>query len=120
VADQGDPYVLKLYVTGMTPRSRRAIQNLEDLCANELQGQYRMEVIDVLERPNLAEDERILATPLLIQRLPPPLRRLIGDLSDRERVLLGLDFRSSDDAPVAPAATPPPADDPEPREGDDA
>lgn len=89
-----DQYILRLYVTGMTPRSRRAIQNLQDICEKELQNRYQMEVIDVLERPQLAEDERILATPLLIKSLPPPLRRLIGDLSDREKVLLGLDFRT--------------------------
>ena len=88
-----DLYLLKLYVTGMTPRSRQAIDNLRDICDNDLGGRYRMEVVDILERPQLAEDERILATPLLIKSLPPPLRRIIGDLSDRERVLLGLDVR---------------------------
>lgn len=92
-SESEDRYVLKLYVTGMTPRSRRAIENLRDICEKELEGRYRMEVIDVLDRPSLAEDERILATPLLIKQLPPPLRRIIGDLSDREQVLLGLDCR---------------------------
>lgn len=91
-----DRYLLKLYVTGMTPRSRQAIDNLRDICDKELGGRYRMEVVDILERPQLAEDERILATPLLIKRLPPPLRRIIGDLSDRERVLLGLDMRGGE------------------------
>lgn len=88
-----DRYLLKLYVTGMNARSRQAIANLRDICENDLGGRYHMEVVDILERPQLAEDERILATPLLIKRLPPPLRRVIGDLSDRERVLLGLDVR---------------------------
>lgn len=87
-----DEYVLRLYITGHTTRSNRAIVNLQDICERELGGQYRMEVIDVLERPQLAEDERILATPTLIKQLPPPIRRIIGDLSDTDRVLLGLDL----------------------------
>ena len=81
---------LKLYVTGQTPRSAAAIANLQRLCEHELSGQYEIEVIDVLERPQLAEEERVLATPTLIKELPPPLRRIIGDLSDSEKVLLGL------------------------------
>ncbi|HVU22681.1 MAG TPA: circadian clock protein KaiB [Opitutus sp.] len=86
-------YTLKLYVTGNTPRSERAIANLRRICEEELQGQYQMVVIDVLERPTLAEDEHILATPTLIKHLPPPLRRIIGDLSDTEKVLLGLNLQ---------------------------
>ncbi|MBF0130032.1 MAG: circadian clock protein KaiB [Alphaproteobacteria bacterium] len=85
-------YVLKLYVTGKTPRSERAISNLQRICEEELSRQYEMMVIDVLERPQLAEDEKIIATPTLIKELPPPLRRIIGDLSDTEKVLLGLDL----------------------------
>jgi circadian clock protein KaiB len=84
-------YLLKLYVTGMTPRSEKAIANLRRICDDELHGQYEMQIIDVLTHPQLAEDEKILATPTLIKRLPPPLRRVIGDLSDTEKVLLGLD-----------------------------
>ncbi|MFL5542320.1 MAG: circadian clock protein KaiB [Longimicrobiaceae bacterium] len=84
-------YVLKLYVTGRTPRSEKAIANLRRICDEELHGQYEMQIVDVLEHPQLAEDEKILATPTLIKRLPPPLRRVIGDLSDTEKVLLGLD-----------------------------
>jgi circadian clock protein KaiB len=84
--------VLRLYVTGRTPRAERAIANLRRICDEDLRGQYEMQVIDVLEHPQLAEDEKILATPTLIKQLPPPLRRIIGDLSDKERVLLGLDF----------------------------
>jgi len=84
-------YVLKLYVTGRTPRSEKAIANLRRICEEELHGQYEMQVVDVLEHPQLAEDEKVLATPTLIKRLPPPLRRVIGDLSDTEKVLLGLD-----------------------------
>jgi circadian clock protein KaiB len=86
-------YLLKLYVTGRTPRSERAVANLRRICEEELHGRYELQIIDVLEQPQLAEDEKILATPTLIKRLPPPLRRVIGDLSDREKVLLGLDVR---------------------------
>jgi circadian clock protein KaiB len=82
---------LTLYVTGQTPRSEKAIMNLQRICAEELQGEYEMAVVDVLEQPQLAEDQRILATPTLVKELPPPLRRIIGDLSDTEKVLLGLD-----------------------------
>ena len=84
--------ILKLYITGHTPRSRLAIENLRRICENDLGGAYEMVIVDVLENPQLAEDEKILATPTLIKELPPPLRRLIGDLSDRENVLLGLDL----------------------------
>ena len=86
-------YVLKLYVTGNTTRTERAITNLRRLCEQELCNQYKMVVIDVLERPQLAEDEKIIATPTLIKQLPPPLRRIIGDLSDVQKVLLGLDIQ---------------------------
>lgn len=85
-------FLLKLYITGHTPRSERAIHNLRRICEVELRGQYDMKVIDILEQPQLAEDEKILATPTLIKALPPPLRRIIGDLSDTERVLVGLDL----------------------------
>ncbi len=88
-----DKYLLKLYVTGQTPTSMRAIANIQRICEEELRGQYEMVVIDVLERPQLAEDEKILATPTLIKKLPPPLRRVIGDMSDTEKVLLGLDLQ---------------------------
>ncbi len=87
-------YLLKLYITGHTPRSERAIRNLRRICEADLDGRYEMQVIDILEQPQLAEDEKILATPTLIKALPPPLRRIIGDLSDKEKVLLGLDLLS--------------------------
>lgn len=86
-------YILTLYVTGNTPRAERAIKNLQHICEHELHGAYEMVVIDVLERPQAAEDHRILATPTLIKQLPPPLRRIIGDLSDTEQVLMGLDLQ---------------------------
>lgn len=85
-------YLLKLYITGQTPRSQRAIANLRRICEEDLHGEYEMVIIDVLERPQLAEDEKILATPTLVKELPVPIRRIIGDLSDSERVLLGLDL----------------------------
>ena len=89
---------LRLYVTGHTPNSERAIANMQSICKNELEGRYDLIIIDVLERPQLAEDEKILATPTLIKALPPPLARVIGDLSDTEKVLIGLNiepFRES-------------------------
>lgn len=89
--------LLRLYIAGRTPGARRAIDNLEAMI-EELSGSTEhpdidLEVIDVLENPQVAEDERILATPVLIRKLPPPVRRLVGDLSERERVLVGLDLR---------------------------
>jgi circadian clock protein KaiB len=81
-------------VTGKSPRTEQAIANLRRICDEDLRGEYELQIIDVLENPQLAEDEKILATPTLIKRLPPPLRRIIGDLSDKEKVLLGLDVWS--------------------------
>jgi len=86
-------YLLILYVTGTSPRAKIAIANLQRLCENELQGQYELEIVDVLENPQRAEDEKILATPTLIKQLPLPLRRVIGDLSDKDKVLLGLEVQ---------------------------
>jgi circadian clock protein KaiB len=87
-------YILKLFVTGASPRTESAIANLQRICEEELRGQYTLEVIDVLEHPEAAENERILATPTLVKQLPPPLRRVIGDLSDKDKVLLGLEVRA--------------------------
>ena len=84
---------LTLYITGQTPKSQRAIANMQRICEDELAGQYELVIIDVLERPQLAENQKILATPTLIKELPLPLRRVIGDLSDTEKVLLGLDVQ---------------------------
>ncbi len=85
-------YVLKLYVAGRTPRTEAAIANIRDICERDLEHVYELVVIDVLERPQLAENEKILATPTLVKVLPPPLRRVVGDLSDRERLIVGLDL----------------------------
>jgi circadian clock protein KaiB len=86
-------YVLRLYVTGMTPRSRRAIENVRRICEEHLPGQYDLEVIDIYQQPTLAKGEQIIAAPTLIKKLPLPLRRVIGDMSSTDRVLLGLDLR---------------------------
>lgn len=83
---------LKLYITGDTARSHKAIKNLQHLCDNLLDVECEVVVIDVLERPQLAEDDRIFATPTLIKEMPPPLRRIIGDLSDLESVINGLEL----------------------------
>lgn len=89
---RGRKYVLKLYVTGQTTNSVRAIQNLKKILAGELKGVYELRILDVLKNPQLAEDEKILATPTLSRVLPLPIKRIIGDLSDKEKVLLGLDI----------------------------
>ena len=86
-------YVLRLYVTGTTPISRRAILNINDICQEYLQGRYELQVVDIYQNPVLAGDEQIVAAPTLVKSLPLPLRRIIGDLSNRERVLLGLDLK---------------------------
>src|SRR4030042_3205287 len=85
-------YVLKLYVTGETPRSQAALKNLKKILSDDYKGVYSLKVIDVMKQPKLAEDDKILATPTLIKILPIPVARIIGDLSDREKVLLGLDL----------------------------
>ncbi len=84
---------LRLYVAGQSPKSLRAFANLEELCEAHLAGRYEIEVIDLVETPSLAQRDDILAIPTLIRRLPEPLRRIIGDLSDTERVLVGLRVR---------------------------
>jgi circadian clock protein KaiB len=86
-------YVLRLYVAGLTPRSRSAIENITSICEEYLQDRYDLEVIDVFKRPVLAREEQIIATPTLVKRLPVPLRRFIGDLSQKDKVLIGLDLR---------------------------
>lgn len=93
-------YVLRLFVTGETSRARQAVSNIERICQQELRGRYRLEVIDVLCHPGLAEDHKILATPTLIKEMPSPLRRIIGDLSDARKVLLALDLQPRSDAPA--------------------
>jgi circadian clock protein KaiB len=86
-------YVLRLYVTGMTPKSTRAIANVQKLCEKFLNGCYELEVIDMYQQPKLAAGEQIIAAPTLIKKLPLPLRRIIGDMSDTERFLVGIDLK---------------------------
>lgn len=90
--DDDARYVLRLYVTGMTLRSTRAISNIKAICQERLEGRYELEVVDAREHPDQARADGILAVPTLVKRLPVPLRRLIGDLSDIEHVLIGLDL----------------------------
>ena len=91
-ASPADRYVLRLYVTGMTTRSARAVKNLQAICDQYLAGRYDLEVIDIYQQPVLTRGEQIIAAPTLIKKLPLPMRRIIGDMSNRDRVLLGLDL----------------------------
>jgi circadian clock protein KaiB len=86
-------YILRLYVAGQTKKSLTAFANLKEICEKHLGGRYRIEVVDLLENPQLAKGDQILAVPTLVRRLPPPIKKIIGDLSNTERVLVGLDIR---------------------------
>ncbi len=83
-------WTLKLYIAGRTPKSVTALSNLEKICSEHLAGHYSIEIIDLLEHPELAKTDQIVAIPTLVRKLPPPLKKIIGDLSDHERVLVGL------------------------------
>ncbi len=87
---------LRLYVAGQTPKSLTAFANLKKICETHLSGRYRIEVIDLVEQPKLSQGDQILAIPTLVRKLPVPVRKIIGDLSDTERVLVGLDLRPTD------------------------
>jgi len=87
-------YILRLYVTGMTPKSTRAIANVRTLCEQYLKGAYELKVIDIYQQPTLAAGEQIIATPTLIKQLPLPFRKLIGDMSDTEKFLVGIDLKT--------------------------
>jgi circadian clock protein KaiB len=84
---------LRLYVAGMTPKCLAALANLKKICKEHLEGRYTIEIIDLLENPKLAQGDQILAIPTLVRKLPEPVRKIIGDLSNTERVLVGLDLR---------------------------
>lgn len=84
---------MRLYVAGQTPKSVTAFANLKKLCEEYLPNQYQIEIVDLLQHPDLAQQDKILAIPTLVRRLPPPIRQIIGDLSDREKVLVGLEMR---------------------------
>ena len=92
-AKSAEHYLLRLYVTGSTPHSARAIANIRAICEEHLEGRYDFEVVNIIENPQLAEGEQIIAAPTLIKKLPLPLRRFIGDMSNTERILIGLDLR---------------------------
>lgn len=92
-----DKYILRLYITGTTSRSVSALTNLKKICEKYLEGRYELEVIDLYRMPSLAKDEQIIAAPTLIKKLPLPFRRIIGDMSDIEKVLMGLDLRKIKD-----------------------
>ena len=91
---KSDHYTLRLYIAGQTPRSVAALANLKEICEEHLAGRYTLQVVDLLENPQLARGDQILAIPTLVRKLPLPMRRIIGDLSNTERVLVGLDLRS--------------------------
>jgi circadian clock protein KaiB len=92
-APAAEIWTLRLYVAGQTPKSLTAFANLKRLCEERLEGRYSIEVVDLLKTPQLAKDDQILAIPTLVRRLPAPMRRIIGDLSNTERVLVGLDLQ---------------------------
>ena len=92
---RSEKYVLRLYIAGGTPRSTRAVANIREICEHNLNGQYDLEVIDIYQNPTLAKGEQIIAAPTLVKLLPYPLRRFIGDLSDTERVLVGMDLAAA-------------------------
>jgi circadian clock protein KaiB len=89
-------YVMRLYVAGMAPKSIQAIENIKRICEEYLPGRYQLEIIDVYQYPIFAKDGQIVAAPTLIKELPPPLRKLIGSMSDKERVLVGMDLKCKD------------------------
>ena len=92
-SSEGETFLLRLYVAGQTPRSLGALANLKRICDEHLQGRYELEIIDLAQNPALARGDQILAVPTLVRRLPTPIKKIIGDLSNRERVLVGLDLR---------------------------
>lgn len=92
--DPGDKWRLRLYVAGRSPKCVAALENLKRFCEQHMPGQYEIEVVDLLENPRLAKDDQIVAIPTLVRKLPEPLRRIIGDLSNAERMFVGLDLKS--------------------------
>ena len=92
-AGKTQQYVLRLYVAGINPRSSEAIRSITEICEEHLKGHYELEIVDIYQQPTLAKGEQIIAAPTLIKKLPQPLRRFIGSLADKERILVGLDLR---------------------------
>jgi circadian clock protein KaiB len=101
-----DVWRLRLYVAGQTPRSLTAFANLKQICETHLKGRYRIEVIDLLEQPHLSKGDQILAIPTLVRKLPQPMRKIIGDLSDTESVLVGLDLSPPSPPKLSAVRTP--------------
>jgi circadian clock protein KaiB len=97
-----EKYVLRLFVAGMNPKSIQAIENIKRICETYLAGRYQLEVIDVYQQPILAKDGQIIAAPTLVKELPPPLRKLVGSMSDIERVLVGMDLHIDTKGPINP------------------
>ncbi len=93
-ASQGETWDLRLYVTGLSPKCQRAAENLRRACEEHVPGRYRIEVVDLLENPRLAAADQILAIPTVVRKLPAPIRKIVGDLSDTDRLLVGLQLRS--------------------------
>ena len=96
--DNSKSVTLRLYVAGQTPKSVAAIENLRRICEEHLRGKYKIDLVDLVKDPRLARGDQIVAIPTVVKNLPPPLRKLIGDLSNKERVLVGLDIRQTDRA----------------------
>ena len=95
IADKSDKkWILRLYIAGLTPAAETALTNIKTICAQHLEGQYSLEVIDLLESPALAEGDQIFAVPTLVRQLPTPLRKIIGDLSNTRKVVVGLDIKT--------------------------
>lgn len=106
-ADGAESWILRLYVAGQSPRSMRAVANLRRICAEDVDERYRLEVIDLYQQPELAQCEQVVALPALIKRLPEPLRSIVGDMSNTERVLVGLDLLPrAPQGPITPRAAP--------------
>lgn len=95
-------YVLRLYIAGTTPASSKSVENLRAICEEHLKGRYELAVIDVFQQPVLARDEQIIAVPTLIKKLPLPIRRIVGDLSNEHRVLVGLDLKQKEHGRTRP------------------
>jgi circadian clock protein KaiB len=93
VRNTDDKWILRLYIAGQTPKCNTAFNNLKKICEEQLKGKYKIEVIDLLENPKLSREHQILAVPTLVRKLPVPVRKIIGDLSNTERVLIGLDIQ---------------------------
>ena len=104
-ASEKGPYVLRLYVTGNTVRSSQAIANVRSLCEEYLSGRYDLEVIDIYQQPTEAAKGQIIAAPTLIKEVPSPVKRIIGDLANRDKVLIGLDLEKANGAPTEPVKT---------------